>query len=83
VYEGASGATAEGWPTRPHRRRVYSKDISRLMHFRAVALGLGARWTQVDAAPGDARRVCGAGTKLAVELLQEFQERRRRSRCGG
>jgi CBS domain containing-hemolysin-like protein len=62
---------------------VHSKDISRLMHFRATALGLGA--------PGVGRRVESGmtlkdvmrevlfvpETKLAVELLQDFQERRR------
>jgi putative hemolysin len=60
---------------------VHSKDVARLMHFRATALRLGG--------------VSGAGesgltlkqvmrevlfvpeTKLAVDLLQEFQERRR------
>src|ERR1035437_4831569 len=57
---------------------VYSKDISRLMHFRAVALGLGDAVT-----PGQTLRQVMRDvfvvpeTKLAVELLQEFQERRR------
>jgi len=57
---------------------VYSKDISRLMHFRATTLALGA-----TAASGLTLRqvmrevIFVPETKLAVELLQEFQERRR------
>ncbi|HZY62348.1 MAG TPA: hemolysin family protein [Edaphobacter sp.] len=57
---------------------VYSKDISRLMHFRGVALSLGGKGTS-----GLTLRQVMHGlmvvpeTKLAVELLQEFQERRR------
>jgi putative hemolysin len=57
---------------------VYSKDISRLMHFRSVALGLGGK-----GASGLTLRQVMHGlmvipeTKLAVDLLQEFQERRR------
>ena len=57
---------------------VYSKDISRLMHFRTVALSLGGQGEsgltlrqvmhEITVVPE---------TKLAVELLQEFQERRR------
>jgi putative hemolysin len=55
---------------------VHSKDISRLMHFRGSALG-------VRAASGLTLRdvvrevLFVPETKLAVELLQEFQERRR------
>jgi CBS domain containing-hemolysin-like protein len=57
---------------------VYSKDISRLMHFRAVTLGLGGA---TDAGL-TLRQVMHEifvvpETKLAVELLQEFQQRRR------
>lgn len=57
---------------------VYSKDISRLMHFRAVALSLGGK----GESPLTLRQVMRGltvvpETKLAVELLQEFQERRR------
>jgi CBS domain containing-hemolysin-like protein len=57
---------------------VYSKDISRLMHFRAVTLSLGG---QVNSSL-TLRQVMHdvfvvPETKLAVELLQEFQERRR------
>jgi putative hemolysin len=62
---------------------VYSKDVSRLMHFRAVALSLGGNR---DGSNRDSnltlRQVMREitvvpETKLAVELLQEFQERRR------
>lgn len=57
---------------------VYSKDIARLMHFRSVALALGAK-------PGPSltlRQVMHEPlfvpeTKLGVELLQQFQEGRR------
>ena len=57
---------------------VYSKDISRLMHFRTVALSLGGQ----GESPLTLRQVMRElavvpETKLAVELLQEFQERRR------
>ncbi|MDQ2834990.1 MAG: hemolysin family protein [Acidobacteriota bacterium] len=57
---------------------VYSKDISRLMHFRTVALSLGGK----GESPLTLRQVMRElavvpETKLAVELLQEFQERRR------
>jgi putative hemolysin len=57
---------------------VYSKDVSRLMHFRSVALSLGGMgesgltlrqvMRELDVVPE---------TKLAIELLQDFQERRR------
>ena len=57
---------------------VYSKDISRLMHFRAVALGLGGRRDAGLTLRQVMREVSVVPeTKLAVELLQEFQERRR------
>jgi CBS domain containing-hemolysin-like protein len=79
VYEGMGDATA-GAMADPDRivGVVYSKDIARLMHFRAVALGLGGA---VDAGL-TLRQVMRdvfvvPETKLAVELLQEFQERRR------
>ena len=57
---------------------VYSKDISRLMHFRAVTLGLGGATN----AGLTLRQVMHEifvvpETKLAIELLQEFQRRRR------
>jgi CBS domain containing-hemolysin-like protein len=57
---------------------VYSKDISRLMHFRAVALGLGGAVNSgltLRQVMHDVFVV--PETKLAVELLQVFQERRR------
>jgi CBS domain containing-hemolysin-like protein len=57
---------------------VYSKDVSRLMHFRSVALALGGKggsgltlrqvMRELDVVPE---------TKLAIELLQDFQERHR------
>jgi CBS domain containing-hemolysin-like protein len=80
VYE-VRPAEGDGTPTADPDRIVgvvYSKDISRLMHFRAVALGLGGA---VDAGL-TLRQVMRdvfvvPETKLAVELLQEFQERRR------
>ncbi|MGH9597745.1 MAG: hemolysin family protein [Edaphobacter sp.] len=57
---------------------VYSKDISRLMHFRTVALSMGG----IGESGLTLRQVMREltvvpETKLAVELLQEFQERRR------
>jgi putative hemolysin len=57
---------------------VYSKDISRLMHFRSVALSLGnsgqsgLTLRQVMREPFFVPE-----TKLAGELLQDFQDRRR------
>jgi CBS domain containing-hemolysin-like protein len=79
VYESVSDAAGDVMAD-PDRiiGVVYSKDISRLMHLRAVALGLGGG---VDA--GQTLRqvmhdvLVVPETKLAVELLQEFQERRR------
>jgi CBS domain containing-hemolysin-like protein len=57
---------------------VHSKDVARLMHFRATALGLGAtgesRLTLRDVMR---EALFVPETKLAVELLQEFQQRRR------
>ena len=56
---------------------VHSKDISRLMHFRATALGLGATGVSGLTLREVMREVLFVPeTKLAVELLQEFQERR-------
>jgi len=57
---------------------VYSKDISRLMHFRAVTLGLGGA-TNSDLTLRQVMRdvFVVPETKLAIELLQEFQHRRR------
>ena len=57
---------------------VYSKDVSRLMHFRAVSLGLGGTGNSGLVLRQVMREVIVIPeTKLAVELLQEFQERRR------
>ena len=57
---------------------VYSKDISRLMHFRSVSLGLGGAGNLGLKLKQVMREVIVVPeTKLAVELLQEFQERRR------
>ncbi|MDE3103543.1 MAG: HlyC/CorC family transporter [Acidobacteriota bacterium] len=57
---------------------VYSKDISRLMHFRSVALTLGGGRASGLLLRQVMREVIVVPeTKLAVELLQEFQERRR------
>jgi len=57
---------------------VYSKDVSRIMHFRAVTLGLGGAVTPSLTLRQVMRDVFVVPeTKLAVELLQEFQNRRR------
>jgi len=57
---------------------VHSKDVSRLMHFRATALALGARGESGMTLKDVMREVMFIPeTKLAVELLQEFQARRR------
>lgn len=57
---------------------VYSKDISRLMHFRSIALGLGGKGSSGLTLRQVMREITVVPeTKLAIELLQEFQERRR------
>jgi len=57
---------------------VYSKDISRLMHLRAVTLSLGGAVDSSLTLRQVMRDVFVVPeTKLAAELLQEFQERRR------
>jgi CBS domain containing-hemolysin-like protein len=61
---------------------VHSKDVSRLMHFRATALSLGVLSPSRGESGMTLREVMREvlfvpETKLAVELLQEFQERRR------
>jgi putative hemolysin len=57
---------------------VYSKDIARLMHFRTIALGFGGAPVSTLTLREVMREVMFVPeTKLAVELLQEFQERRR------
>ncbi len=79
VYEARGDAAAGGMADADRIVGVvYSKDISRLMHLRAVALGLGGA---VDAGltlrPVLRDVLVVPETKPAVELLQEFQERRR------
>ncbi|HEX3969135.1 MAG TPA: hemolysin family protein [Edaphobacter sp.] len=57
---------------------VYSKDVSRLMHFRTVALSMGGKGESGITLREVMREITVVPeTKLAVELLQEFQERRR------
>jgi len=57
---------------------VYSKDISRLMHFRSVALALGGKGDSGLTLRQVMRELTVVPeTKSAMELLQEFQERRR------
>jgi CBS domain containing-hemolysin-like protein len=57
---------------------VYSKDIARLMHFRAITQGLGSKGPSGMTLRQVMRDVLVVPeTKLALELLQEFQERRR------
>jgi len=79
VYEVKEGGPA-GSAADPDRiiGVVYSKDISRLMHFRAVTLGLGGAMNSGLLLRQVMRDVFVVPeTKLAVELLQEFQDRRR------
>src|SRR3984957_7171794 len=57
---------------------VYSKDISRLMHFRTVALSMGGKGESGLTIRNVMRELTVVPeTKLAIELLQEFQESRR------
>ena len=57
---------------------AYSKDVARLIHFRSVAQGLGNRGVSGITLRQVMRDVLVVPeTKLAVELLQEFQDRRR------
>jgi len=88
VYEdrplpGANGATTPELPVPladPDRiiGVVYSKDISRQMHFRAVTLGLGGAVNSSLTLRQVMHDVFVVPeTKLAVEMLQEFQLRRR------
>ena len=57
---------------------VHSKDVSRLMHFRSTALSLGARGGARITLQSVLRDVLFVPeTKLAADLLQEFQEQRR------
>ena len=57
---------------------IYSKDVARLMHFRGVAAGMGSRGASGITVRQVMRDVLVVPeTKLALELLQEFKERRR------
>lgn len=57
---------------------VYSKDISRLMHFRSVALALGGKGESGLTLRQVMRELMVVPeTKSAMELLKEFQETRR------
>ncbi len=57
---------------------VHWKDVSRLMHFRATTLGLGATGESGLTLRDVMREVMFVPeTKLAGELLQDFQQRRR------
>jgi len=63
---------------------VYSKDVSRLMHFRGVSRPVASMRREAAVASGDVnlRQVMREvlvvpETKTALELLEEFQERRR------
>jgi CBS domain containing-hemolysin-like protein len=57
---------------------VYSKDLFRLTHFRGVAMSMGHRGTSGLTLRQVMRDVLVVPeTKPALELLQEFQERRR------
>jgi CBS domain containing-hemolysin-like protein len=86
VYEDRAPAGNDGAPAPladPDRiiGVVYSKDISRLMHLRAVTLALGGQVHPANSAL-TLRQVMRdlllvPETKLAVDLLQEFQQRRR------
>jgi putative hemolysin len=57
---------------------AYSKDVARLIHFRSLAQALGNRESSGITLRQVMRDVLVVPeTKLAMELLQEFQERRR------
>jgi putative hemolysin len=57
---------------------AYSKDVARLIHFRSVAQSMGSRGASGITLQQVMRDVLLVPeTKLAVELLQEFQDRRR------
>jgi CBS domain containing-hemolysin-like protein len=57
---------------------VHSKDVARLMHYRATALELGAAGPSRLILRDVTREVLFVPeTKLAVDLLQEFQQQRR------
>jgi putative hemolysin len=57
---------------------VYSKDVSRLMHFRSIALSMGGKGESGLTMRQVMREIAVVPeTKLSIDLLQEFQERRR------
>ena len=56
---------------------VYSKDISRLMHFRVVSRSFGAGSADLTLRQIMRPATVVPETKLAAELLQEFQQDRR------
>ena len=58
---------------------LYSKDVSRFMHMRSVALTLGGRGGQSGLTIRQIMRqpIVVPETKLAIDLLQEFQQNRR------
>jgi CBS domain containing-hemolysin-like protein len=57
---------------------LYSKDVSRFMHMRSVALAFGGRGQSGLTIRQIMRRaIVVPETKLAIELLQEFQQNRR------
>lgn len=57
---------------------VYSKDVSRLMHFRSIALSMGGSGiTGLTLREVMREPFFVPETKLAVELLQDFRTRRR------
>lgn len=57
---------------------VYSKDVSRFMHLRSVALALGGRGQSGLTLRHIMRQpTVVPETKLAIELLQDFQQHRR------
>jgi putative hemolysin len=56
---------------------VHSKDVSRLMHFRAMNSQAGARPSGVTLASIMREALVAPETKPALEMLEEFKERRR------
>ncbi len=75
IYEQETGDPQQG--SEHILGMVHSKDISRLMHFRATTLGLGATGESGLTLRDVMREVMFVPeTKLAGELLKEFQQRR-------
>ena len=76
IYEEGTGDPRQG--SEHILGMVHSKDVSRLMHFRATTLGLGATGESGLTLRDVMREVMFVPeTKLAGELLLEFQRRRR------